>query len=121
MKRCIRRKNKRTGRVMIPAEGELLLEARETDRQREQLVRLQEHQREQELVPGADEAEHGDGGEPRSGERQDDLMEGAEHGGAVDRRRVLELLRYRLEEAAQEPDVEGKRERRIGDDQRRMR
>ena len=41
--------------------------------------------------------------------------------GAVDRRRVLELLRDRLEEAAQQPDREGERERRIGDDQRGVR
>src|SRR5713226_465678 len=77
-----------------------------------------ERDRVDELVHDEREREDDDGEDPGDRDREDDAHERAEPRAAVDERRVLELLRNRLEEAHQEPHGERNREGRVDEDQR---
>src|SRR4030095_4588701 len=94
------RDDARSRHQQVPAECVFLLETGEPDWKCEKLVRLQEHERAQKLVPAADESEHRHGSKTGAGERQDNPMKGEKLRCAVDRSGLLQLLRYRLEEAA---------------------
>src|SRR5438552_1595239 len=74
----------------------------DADGQRLELVLADQHQREEEIVPGDDERE--DRGGDDAGQRQGhhDVRQRLRAVGAVDQRGVLELQRARLEEGAQD-------------------
>ena len=65
-----------------------------------------QQQREQELVPGEDQAEDGGRGEAGDDLRQADLEEHPDLGRAVDPRGVLDVGRQLVEEALHHPDGE---------------
>src|SRR5437899_2743756 len=65
-----------------------------------------EDERDDECAPRVDERVDGRHRDPRNGERQYHLAENAEGARAVDRRRVLELGRHRVDEVLHEPDRE---------------
>src|SRR2546425_4241902 len=71
------------------------------------LGRGQEHERVDELVPGQREGEDPRRQDAGDGDREDDADHGAEAGGAVDARALLQLLGDRLEVPHQEPGAEG--------------
>ena len=66
-----------------------------------------EQKREEELVPGEDQAEHGGRGKAGDDLRQADLEEHPDLRRAVDARRVLDVERQLVEEALHHPDGEG--------------
>src|SRR6185312_7721674 len=77
------------GADLAPVGGVLGDPAGDADRQGLRLRRQRQDERQQELVPGDDQAEDGGGGQARTGERQGDAQEGAPAGVAVDDGRLL--------------------------------
>ncbi|MBG9885513.1 hypothetical protein ABE10_02695, partial [Bacillus toyonensis] len=110
------RDDRRGGHDAAPVVGVLAEERLQADRDRVLVLRPAEHRhREDELVPGGDEAEHARRDEPWHDEGK---QHGAEHpppARAVDVGRLLELHRDGLDEASQHPDPEGERERDVHD------
>ena len=74
----------------------------------------------EEVVPGEEEVEQGDGDDRRPGLRDDDRHQDAQGSGAVDRGRLVELAGDRHEELAEQEHVEGVGEE-VRDDQRQPR
>ena len=79
-------------------------------------IGTRQQQREQELVPGEDEAEHEGGGKPGDDLRQADLEEHSDFGRPIDAGRILDVGRQFIEEALHHPDGEGQIEGRVEHD-----
>ena len=92
-------------------------EGQEADREGRGAVAGNQHQGKQQLAPccGKDKPQRrGDAGKRQ---RQDDLAEGLEPGGAVDHRRLFEILRNAIEEGLHQEGGEGHVEGGVDDDQ----
>src|SRR5436309_13702553 len=98
----------------------LLIELGERDLDRPELVLRRHEERPQERVPGRQRRDQGDGDEGRANERQRDAPQEAGMSGAVERRRVLELLRDTEEELAEQEDREDRRRERDDLDPQRV-
>ena len=103
------------------AVGDLVLrrarEERDRRRHRPRPRRRGQRDRQQELVPGADEGQDPGGGQAGRRERHDDLAERLEVRRPVDQRRLLEVLRDLPEERDEDVDGEREREGQVRDDQ----
>src|SRR5580765_2920264 len=99
--------------VDLPARA---VEVREPDGDRLLRLVVEQDVGEDELVPARDEDEHGRRDEAGRDEREQDLRERSDATGAVDHRRLLELLGDVEEKTAQRPDRERKREGHVRED-----
>src|ERR671919_252944 len=90
-------------------------------RDRPLLRRRDERERVDELVHAEREGEDDDREDARQGDGQDDPVDRLQPRAAVDERRVLELLRNRLEEPHEEPGRKRDREGRVHEDERPQR
>ncbi len=109
---------KHAGRHHLPEiHGEFRDEGEKPDREGRCIIAVDQHQREEQLAPGGgeDEAERGRNAGQR--QRQDDLPEGRELGGAVDHRRLFEILRNAVEEGLHQEGREGHVEGGVDDDE----
>ena len=85
------------------------------------LVRMPgQHEREQELVVGEQQAEQRRDGQARAGQRQDHDAEGLPEIAAIDRGGFVEVARDVEEEAVHQPDREGLVDRHQRQDQQRI-
>src|SRR5204863_8708033 len=75
----------------------------------------------EEVVPDADEDDHGDGGETRSREGYDDSPEDGEVAGALDHRCFLNVARQTEQEGAKDHERKREEERRVEEDQADLR
>ena len=90
-------------------------------RRRPRRFARRQEDREDELVPGEDQREHGGRGDARDQQRQRHPEEGLEPRVAVEHRRVLVLRRDLVDEALHHPDREREVERRVDQDQPELR
>ena len=78
---------------------------------------LSERERVEELLPGGDEGEQARRDEPRSDQRQHDLVEDLQGRGAVDVGRLLEIFGKSAHEGREDPDRQGERQDQVAEDQ----
>ena len=87
--------------------------------ERDGLVRLvgQNDQWQEEVVPGPQRGQNGDGGVNRAHQREDDGPENAPRGRAIDAGRLFQRDRNRTDEARGDEQVRAQAEHRVQDDQ----
>src|SRR2546430_7191267 len=104
-----------------PVDDRRIEQVVDADRERLQLVRADQDQGEEEVVPGQDEREDPGRDDARQGQREHHVPDGPAAVSAVHERRLLEFEGDALEERAEEPQAERQTERRVREDQRQMR
>ena len=108
----------RAGHDLPPVEHVALDQRRDdADRQHQLVGRGGERERIEELRPGHGEGEDRRGDDAGQRHRDEDLGQRLDPAGAVDQRRLVELLRDRGEVADHDPGAERHRQRRIEDQQ----